>query len=793
MSDCSDYPTAATAKTFKLDAETTNEVVTLEQDRTSAASDGKTKKTFWGIESDATLQRENIEQLAEAQRDNLESTFTAQFAYKRIGNISLYVGNSLPEVDKLNSYQYPDDSGEWYGPVQDQVFPITIPADPSSDNGWSLVNALTSDSLSVYTDVVYKASVGKSAVDNMIDSLNLNPLSRALGTIFKTGGTTWRYEDATGPVTSDNFRVFNVVNALDYIKEDASDPAPGIQEAINKHQTVFIPDGEYNFSIEVEIMDGGSRVFGESLEGVKINPAPGLNAFVIKPDVSDTPGVFIEIDHLEISNENTSGGIRVTDRSRKIYLHHLRMHGLDFGIKVNDAWTVYISDCHINDNNRNVTVYRTVTENISPTTVYLLRNSIMNFNQVHGNSISIGESGQPDFAPGEQCSTLVISDNVMDGTKNYISGTTNLRYDRNHAEGGYANTPHLTIDTNNSSFVISASDNYIWDYDFGITIEGANARNVEIEHNYFRDITYSAVSAQSYSGNLAKSLNFFSGVGSDYEFGIRFSTNEASPGVSSIEGNTVTFDGTKLSTATELPNSGRFKLGDIFVLKPVSSAQGKVYQFSPGGSTLTALGFTNIGGANFSADAVSVGNTVTPVDIFSVKTGDRLSIPGAGTGATTLECVISSINYVAGTFSTNPSIKTDVTGSSVSFTGASDSAWRQLHSASDNADLDVQGDGTHDKAANFNSNRTENIAASGTFTIPIDDRSGSMMFIRDNTNSSSNALVLAAKGIGSMSVNAIIDNSSSFEITGSSSGVVIENITVSAKDFSFTLMSLNNT
>lgn len=142
---CEDYPTAATAKTFKLDAETTNEVVTLDQDRTSAASDGKTKKTFWGIENDATLQRENIDQLAEDQRDNLESTFTAQFAYKRIGNISLYAGNSLPEVDKLNSYQYPDDSGEWYSPIQDQLFPITIPADPSNDSGWALVNAASQD------------------------------------------------------------------------------------------------------------------------------------------------------------------------------------------------------------------------------------------------------------------------------------------------------------------------------------------------------------------------------------------------------------------------------------------------------------------------------------------------------------------------------------------------------------------------------------------------------------------------------------------------------------------------
>ena len=215
MSDCSDYPTAATAKTFKLDAGTVNEVVTLEQDRTSEASDGKTKKTFWGIENDATLQRENIEQLAEAQRDNLESTFASQFAYKRIGNISLYVGNSLPEVDKLNSYQYPDESGEWYGPVQDQAFPITIPADPSSDAEWALVNALTSDSLSAYTDIVYKASGGKSAVDVMLEA------NTDIGNIYNTGGTSWlKVSDSNGDIR--DFEAVSSLHTSDFINNSTS-------------------------------------------------------------------------------------------------------------------------------------------------------------------------------------------------------------------------------------------------------------------------------------------------------------------------------------------------------------------------------------------------------------------------------------------------------------------------------------------------------------------------------------------------------------------------------------------
>ncbi|AUR99414.1 hypothetical protein NVP1265O_35 [Vibrio phage 1.265.O._10N.286.52.F6] len=136
---CEDYPTAQTAKTFKLDAETVNEVVTLEQDRTSEASDGKTKKTLWGIETDATNQRDEFEQLASDQRDNFESSFSSQFNFKRIGNISDYAGQSLPEADKLNSYQFPDDSGDWYVPEQGQSFPITIPTDPTvAGSNWYL-------------------------------------------------------------------------------------------------------------------------------------------------------------------------------------------------------------------------------------------------------------------------------------------------------------------------------------------------------------------------------------------------------------------------------------------------------------------------------------------------------------------------------------------------------------------------------------------------------------------------------------------------------------------------------
>lgn len=123
---------------------------------TSTNRTGGVNKTLDALESEYQGEIDSLEARSDAaiadaedkfdtQRDQFNATFQAQFAYKRIGNISAYVGDTLPEADRLNSYQYPDDSGEWYGPVQNQTFPVTIPADPSTSSEWALVNAATQD------------------------------------------------------------------------------------------------------------------------------------------------------------------------------------------------------------------------------------------------------------------------------------------------------------------------------------------------------------------------------------------------------------------------------------------------------------------------------------------------------------------------------------------------------------------------------------------------------------------------------------------------------------------------
>ena len=94
----------------------------------------------------AAINANNAADTANQTIDYFEATVNAQFQYGYVGNISDHVGQSLPEADKLNAYQYPDDSDKWYGPIQNQSFPITIPSDPSAPgSGWALVNAATQE------------------------------------------------------------------------------------------------------------------------------------------------------------------------------------------------------------------------------------------------------------------------------------------------------------------------------------------------------------------------------------------------------------------------------------------------------------------------------------------------------------------------------------------------------------------------------------------------------------------------------------------------------------------------
>ena len=150
--------------------------------------------------------------------------------YHGVGNISDFAGQQLQEADKTNAYQHPDDSRQFYAADKSQAFPITIPADPSSDNGWTLVNALKSSDLSLYSKITYKASGGRSAFENMISGI---PLMPNVGDTVSTGVTVFNMISKSDPVVLSDFKA---------ITEKVSTEFPSIQEAIDSYSTgVYVP------------------------------------------------------------------------------------------------------------------------------------------------------------------------------------------------------------------------------------------------------------------------------------------------------------------------------------------------------------------------------------------------------------------------------------------------------------------------------------------------------------------------------------------------------------------------
>ena len=76
---------------------------------------------------------------------NGNAQMSGVFGKNFVGNISKYDGQGL--TDSNNLYQYPDDSGVWYGVNAGTVLPVDIPANPEVADGWDKFSAVSDRSL----------------------------------------------------------------------------------------------------------------------------------------------------------------------------------------------------------------------------------------------------------------------------------------------------------------------------------------------------------------------------------------------------------------------------------------------------------------------------------------------------------------------------------------------------------------------------------------------------------------------------------------------------------------------
>lgn len=559
---------------------------------------------------------------------------------------------------------------------------------------------------------------------------------------------------------------------------------------------VYFPRSKYRLSSDIVCKERGMRFYGDGMENSALLVDGGVTGILIEESDAGSANVFVGIDHLEITTSGegsgTSRGIRVRSNARKVFISYCRLHEMDYGVLVNDSWSVFILHSHINNNNRNLAVYRTGRDNTSPTTIYCYDNSIMNFVSGKGYSVSIGEPGQDDFQAGEQCSTLVMRENVMDGSHCFQAGATNAHWVRNHAENArIANQPFLLVDGDTPADSQHFKDNIVWDYDFGVAYEGVDYSALNIKGNWFRSITHTAIRVpEAFNDPLLTENNTFTAVGKKYELAIRLSTNEYAEGRSGFEDNDLYLNGNRFHFVTALPSTGRQKHGDQFVVRDdVGNKQS--YFFEAGGAAGTALGMTSLGAANETGDTDSGTNTVTPADITAFETGDRLTIIGADTSGGDLDCVVRTIDYVNGTFATNPSIKTDTTGTTIAFTGANSSNFRQIAKGSSEATLDVVGN-EQGIVARFKSGAQKTIANGTSVLETLGNRSAFLVYVRDTTNSSSFITAIAATSLSGGFIDTRIDEAgANFSLDMNGLDLELTN-NGSSRDYAYTIIRLDS-
>ncbi|AUR98597.1 coil containing protein [Vibrio phage 1.254.O._10N.286.45.C8] len=163
-------------------------------------------------------------------------------------------GGSAKKGDTWQTQAGGKPTGKYYTALKDTALA------PVGDNqNWR--ESVTKSSLAGLTDIVFTSSGGKSAIENMIDELKLNPIMYAVGSIMKTGGTTWKYKDSTGQITLSNFRAFNARCLLDFVSGgDAEDNySPAIQrmlDSLEQYSQDTQNSGAFQEKIELYFPDG---------------------------------------------------------------------------------------------------------------------------------------------------------------------------------------------------------------------------------------------------------------------------------------------------------------------------------------------------------------------------------------------------------------------------------------------------------------------------------------------------------------------------------------------------------
>ncbi|AUR96835.1 pectin lyase fold protein [Vibrio phage 1.233.A._10N.261.51.E6] len=255
---CSEFPTIQTAKTFKLDAETQNEVVTSENDRTSPASDGKTKLTLKGFENQVdTLIAEGSQEITDA----IESTIGKSYIGTWTQGVTTFT--TMNEYSDFNGITYKPKSGVTLPYTAQTADPTTAPdnanVEPFSDVNSANLGGLSNYQAASVADMIAGMALGGHAIDH------------AVGQVWGIYGN-WRVVSISSPMTQSNFEPIGHIIVRDFgaagdgVADDTSPIVDAVQAAASYHRAGASLKSVTGIDGDIYLISGVIDITGASLD-----------------------------------------------------------------------------------------------------------------------------------------------------------------------------------------------------------------------------------------------------------------------------------------------------------------------------------------------------------------------------------------------------------------------------------------------------------------------------------------------------------------------------------------------
>ncbi|AUR97459.1 pectin lyase fold/virulence factor [Vibrio phage 1.239.O._10N.261.52.F6] len=281
---CSDFPTIQTAKTFKLDAETQNEVVTSDNDRTSPASDGKTKLTLKGFENQVdTLIAEGSQEITDA----IENTIGKSYIGTWTQGVTTFA--TMNEYSDFNGITYKPKSGVTLPYTAQTSDPTTAPDNASVEPFSDVNTANLLQSVNLIADDIDVTADGGLVKRDISSRLNDELRAEDFGLV-----ADWV---STG-VGTDNSDA--LIDLIYYAKT-------------NNIKVINFGSGTYRFTKSIVIETSGLQLVGQGMTSTILRFEPVSSDEVFFDLIGTSTNTAIRSMQLTEGNARTGTCVRISD------------------------------------------------------------------------------------------------------------------------------------------------------------------------------------------------------------------------------------------------------------------------------------------------------------------------------------------------------------------------------------------------------------------------------------------------------------------------------------------------